>query len=303
MKHGTDYAKVLKKLVTYFARFGLPDVLVSDNGPPFNSWNFVDFLQKQGIKVMKSPPYNPSSNGQAERLVRTVKEVLKRFLMDPKMMELDLEDQINLFLFNFRNNNLTKDGCFPSERIFSYKPKTILDLVNPKNHYKKHMYKPQPDDANQTEQQSGKVPKTSEDALDKLIAGDEVWYKNHNPQIHARWIKAIFIKKHSNNIFQISIGSVVAMAHRTQIRICKEDSTGQGPNVWVTLRQQHGRHQDPPSLIIPDVEPPPRTEDGRTQTPRGARKRMHPIPVDDVVELRRSKRSKKSNRRDEYHYN
>lgn len=120
MKQGTDHAKVLKKLVAYFARFGLPDVLVSDNGPPFNSWNFVDFLERQGIKVMKSPPYNPSSNGQAERLVRTVKEVLKRFLMDPKMMELYLEDQINLFLFNFRNNNLTKDGTFPSERIFSY---------------------------------------------------------------------------------------------------------------------------------------------------------------------------------------
>lgn len=79
MKQGTDCNKVLQRLAAFFARFGLPDVLVSDNGPPFNSFGFNSFLERQGIKVMKSPPYHPSSNGQAERLVRTVKEVLKKF--------------------------------------------------------------------------------------------------------------------------------------------------------------------------------------------------------------------------------
>lgn len=128
MSHGTDKNKVIKKLVAIFARFGLPDVLVSDIGPPFYSHDFISFLRRQGIEVMKSPPYNPSSNGQAERLVRTVEEVLQKFLMEPEIMELDLEDQISLFLFNYRNNN----GHFPAERIFSYTPKTILDLINPK---------------------------------------------------------------------------------------------------------------------------------------------------------------------------
>ena len=113
------------------ARFGIPDVLVSDNGPPFNSHNFVDFLQKQGIKVSKSPPYNPASNGQAERLVRTVKEVLKKFLLDSSFAELHLEDQINLFLLNYRNA-MTKDGKFPSEKVLGLRPKILIDLINPK---------------------------------------------------------------------------------------------------------------------------------------------------------------------------
>ncbi|XP_055534391.1 uncharacterized protein LOC129723915 [Wyeomyia smithii] len=34
---------------------------------------------------MKSPPYNPSSNGQAERSVRIVKDVLKKFLFDQEI--------------------------------------------------------------------------------------------------------------------------------------------------------------------------------------------------------------------------
>lgn len=39
MSNGTNCGKVLRKLVAYFARFGLPDV-------PFNSHNFTDFLKK-----------------------------------------------------------------------------------------------------------------------------------------------------------------------------------------------------------------------------------------------------------------
>lgn len=195
MGQGTDCKRVLKKMVAFFARFGLPDVLVSDNGPPFNSNDFKCFLEKQGIKVMKSPPYNPSSNGQAERLVRTVKEVLKKFLMEPDIKELDMEDQISLFLFNFRNNNMTSDGHFPSERIFSYAPKTILDLINPKKQYKQFLTEPQPTDDIITEHSAGKIPKNSKDAVDDLMAGDDLWYKNHNPHHHARWLKAVFIKK------------------------------------------------------------------------------------------------------------
>lgn len=132
MKKGTNCGQVLKQLVAFFARFGLPDVIVSDGGPPYNSYAFVNFLEKQGIKVFKSPPYNPPSNGQAERLVRTVKEVLKKFLIDSDLSHLSLEDQINLFLINYRNTCVTKDDSFPAEKIFTYKPKTLVDLLNPK---------------------------------------------------------------------------------------------------------------------------------------------------------------------------
>ncbi|XP_062558114.1 uncharacterized protein LOC134222990 [Armigeres subalbatus] len=69
MKYGTSAKLVNKRFASLFARYGLPDVIVTDGGPPFNSSEFVNFLEHQGIKVLKSPPYNPASNGQAERLI------------------------------------------------------------------------------------------------------------------------------------------------------------------------------------------------------------------------------------------
>ncbi|XP_018400329.1 PREDICTED: uncharacterized protein K02A2.6-like [Cyphomyrmex costatus] len=49
-----------------FARFGLPKVIVSDNGPTFTSQRFRQFLQAYGITHKTSAPFHPASNGQGE---------------------------------------------------------------------------------------------------------------------------------------------------------------------------------------------------------------------------------------------
>ena len=68
----------IQHLKTLFSQFGLPDILVSDNGSCFTSAEFQDFLLSNGIKHWKSAPYHPSSNGLAEKAVQIVKQGLKR---------------------------------------------------------------------------------------------------------------------------------------------------------------------------------------------------------------------------------
>ena len=49
-----------------FAAYGLPQQLVSDNGPPFTAAEFDVFLRKNGVKHIYSSPYHPSTNGLAD---------------------------------------------------------------------------------------------------------------------------------------------------------------------------------------------------------------------------------------------
>ena len=56
-----------------FVRFGLPEVLVSDNGTCFTSSDFSEFTSRNGIKHLRIAPYHPSSNGQTEKVVQTFK--------------------------------------------------------------------------------------------------------------------------------------------------------------------------------------------------------------------------------------
>ena len=132
MKFGTDSRRVQSKFISVFARFGLPDVIVTDGGPPFNSKDLVAFFEKHGIRVMKSPPYNPSSNGQAERMVRVVKDSFKKFLLDTELKGLDTEDLVSYFLFGYRNTCLEGRNCFvlsPKRYWIWYIQRIVLKII------------------------------------------------------------------------------------------------------------------------------------------------------------------------------
>ena len=57
--------------------FGLPQQLVSVNGPQFISVEFEKFLKENGVKHVRSAPYHPLTNGLAERFVQSFKQALK----------------------------------------------------------------------------------------------------------------------------------------------------------------------------------------------------------------------------------
>ena len=71
-------SKTIETLKTVFATYGLPQTIVTDNDSSFTSEEFKRFMDNNGIKHITSAPYHPSSNGQAERPVQTLKQGIKR---------------------------------------------------------------------------------------------------------------------------------------------------------------------------------------------------------------------------------
>ena len=65
------------ELRKYFAQWGVPCIIESDGGPPFNSEEFKKFLQQWGIKHRLSSAYYPQSNGRAEVAVKAAKRLLQ----------------------------------------------------------------------------------------------------------------------------------------------------------------------------------------------------------------------------------
>lgn len=85
-------------LRSVFARFSLPDLLVSDNGPQFISKEYENFCEKNDIKYKTSAPYYPESNGAAESAVKVVKRGLNKMLSDLKNKDVPFSIILQRFL-------------------------------------------------------------------------------------------------------------------------------------------------------------------------------------------------------------
>ena len=69
----TKSLMVVNALRTQFARYGIPAMVISDNGPQFCSVEFQCFSTTWGFEHITSSPAYPQSNGKAEQAVKTAK--------------------------------------------------------------------------------------------------------------------------------------------------------------------------------------------------------------------------------------
>ena len=68
---------VIYKMKAHFARYGIPEQLVTDNGPQFSSSRFHNFTTKYDIQHTTSSPHHPQSNGKAVTLLNVRSKALK----------------------------------------------------------------------------------------------------------------------------------------------------------------------------------------------------------------------------------
>lgn len=72
----TSHAVADKLVAQWIARFGVPDVVTTDQGRQFESELFSALSQTYGFRHIRTSPYHPQANGLVERLHRPLKAAL-----------------------------------------------------------------------------------------------------------------------------------------------------------------------------------------------------------------------------------
>ena len=111
-----------------FARFGLVDCVVRDNGSQFTSVEFNEFCEIFQIKHITTPQYHPRSNGQAECFVDMFKRALKKASGTPT----DKAQQQFLQVYRISPNPNTPLAVSPAETMFDRKIWSVFDQLLPK---------------------------------------------------------------------------------------------------------------------------------------------------------------------------
>ena len=114
---------VIHKLKSQFARHGIPETCMSDNGSQFSSDEFREFSRQWNFKHITSSPKYPQSNGKVEAAVKSAKTILKRSQKartDPY-----------LALLEYRNTPTQGMDTSPVMRLMSRRTRTRLPIIPP----------------------------------------------------------------------------------------------------------------------------------------------------------------------------
>lgn len=109
---------VIAVLKEIFSRQGIPVIVFTDNGPCFSAEEFLRFSKQYDFQHHTSSPRYPQSNGQIERTVQTVKQLLKKCYADNK--------DPYLALLSLRNTPIASNMPSPSQMLNSRRLRDLL---------------------------------------------------------------------------------------------------------------------------------------------------------------------------------
>ena len=109
-------SRVISVLKELFSTHGIPDIIVSDNGPQFSSDAFRLFTTEYDFIHVTSSPKYPRANGEVERAVRTVKALLRK------------NEELYPAILAYRSTPL-QNGFSPSELLMGRRLRTEVPAM------------------------------------------------------------------------------------------------------------------------------------------------------------------------------
>ncbi|XP_021170215.2 uncharacterized protein K02A2.6-like [Fundulus heteroclitus] len=203
---------------------GIPDIVISDNGPQYASLEFQHFSQKWGFEHRTSSPGYPQSNGKAESAVKTAKRLMLKAAaarQDPYLAMLD-----------HRNTPSQGLNTSPAQRLLIRRTRTLLPT-------KDTLLKPEVTHNEQglkynRQRQEKYYNRTAKD-MDTLKGGDSVRVQPWDT--HKGWRPAKVVQQVSHRSYEVELESGgVLRRNRCHLRhdLTKSTLTQNTPTPTVT---------------------------------------------------------------------
>ena len=121
-----DNTTVLDAMLDVFASYGLPKVLLTDQGSVFTSRLTRAMCTQFGIEKIQTTPYHPQSDGALERFHACLKGMLKRSGGELA----DWDKQLKYLLFAYRSTPHCTTGFTPFNLLFGREVRGPLDILH-----------------------------------------------------------------------------------------------------------------------------------------------------------------------------
>ena len=133
----TTGSDVWDTFVEAFDVYGIPEWVLSDNGPDFTSKLFTGNLEAIRVKTTNSRPYHPQTNGKVERFHQTLKKWLDA-RPKPDTIE-ELQELLDVFVDIYNNERPHRGiGRRTPMSVFTTDPKTGPDAFSILDHTTVH---------------------------------------------------------------------------------------------------------------------------------------------------------------------
>ena len=179
----TKARTVINKIKSFFSRHGIPETVISDNGPQYSSKEFEEFATEYKFTHTTISPKYPQSGGLHEKTVQTVKNILEKCRVT--------KQDPYLALLDYRNTPI--DGITPAQALMSRRLRSNIPISQQRLKPETISHNKFATQRTQQQQRQKQYFDRHTKTLPPLRVGDSVRFKK-DPQ--SPWTRAKVTAKH-----------------------------------------------------------------------------------------------------------
>eukprot|EP00731_Ephydatia_muelleri_P037281 Em0434g7a len=176
----------------------------------------ITFYDENGIRHVRVAPYHPSSNGEAERFVKTFKRAFSAM-----GNEKDPVRRLQQFLFSYRNTPHSTTGVSPAELLVGRQLRGRLDLLRQQTCITNTSHCPNPEVKVQASQRRQKIAYDKHAKQREFTVGQAVWVKGQNHQ--QNWLPGVIVKQRNSVSYTVNVSGQLWHRHIDHLREREQD--------------------------------------------------------------------------------